>query len=56
MTGLAKQKFSDDAPMSIVGQAGVIYYSNGWDGNKLYKVSSDGANRTKLNDFKFPQI
>lgn len=27
-----------------------IYYSNGSDGSKLYKIKMDGTNRTKLND------
>lgn len=45
-------KVCDDAPMSIVSQSGVVYYTNGWDNNKIYKISSDGSNKVKLNDYK----
>jgi hypothetical protein len=45
-------RVSEDFPMNIASQSGVAYYINGWDNNKIYKISSDGSSRIKLNDYR----
>lgn len=43
-------KVNDDAPLMIVVQSKDVYYINGSDNDKIYKISSNGTGRIKLND------
>lgn len=47
--GTNQTKICDDIPTSIAAQSGVVYYTSGEDGNKIYSISASGGNITILN-------